>query len=97
MTLTEIESIILNDGRGIYPNWVHMRFLITNDSIVIKHGYSEPYGGRFNYRFAISNDAMSLSFPPSNILAPTLFTEPFRQPKVGDIVRSTIGCEKNFI
>lgn len=94
MTLTEIESIILNDGRGIYPNWVHMRFLLTDDSIIIKHGESEPYGSRFNYRFAISNDACGLSFPPGAVLIGNPYIENFRLPKAGDIIRSTIGVDK---
>ena len=90
-TLTEIESIVLNDGIGIYPNWVHMRFLLTDNEILIKHGSSVPYGSRLSCRFAISPNNMSLSFPPESVIVNSEFAVPFRKPKPGDILRATKG------
>jgi len=60
ITLTEFDSIVLSNGVGIYPNWQHMRFLLTDNEIIIKHGYSEPYGARLAFRFSISTDGMSI-------------------------------------
>lgn len=95
LTLTEIDSIVLNDGRGIYPNWVHMRFLITKENnIVIKHGSSEPYGTRFANRFSISPDCISLAFPPEAVISEIYYGGQFRLPREGDIIRSTVGCFK---
>lgn len=97
MTLTEIESIILDDGRGIYPNWVHMRFLITkNNELIIKHGGSIPYGSRLGYRYAVSYDSMSVQFPPDAVLVSSEFCGDYRLPKPGDILRSTIGPFKTL-
>lgn len=92
LTLGEVESILLSDGRGIYPNWRHMRFKFTDDSILIKHGDSFPYGARLGNIFNINNDMKQISFPPSSIIAPSEFYSDFRLPKSGDIVRFTNGA-----
>lgn len=95
LTLTEIESIVLDNGRGIYPDWIHIRFLITkNNEIIIKYGNSEPYGCRLASRYSISYNNMSLSFPPENVIANSSYCKEFRLPKKGDIIRSTVGCFK---
>ena len=95
ITLGEIESIIFSDGTGIYPNWKHIRFLITDgNEILVRHGDSEPYGARLNYIFSLSTDGCSLSFPPGNVVAQSEYYSNFRIPKSGDIIRSTIGTEK---
>lgn len=94
LTLTEFSSIILNNGIGIYPNWLHMRFLLLDNEIIIKYGESQPYGARLGNRFLISNDLLSIQFPPESIIAPSVYYSTFRAPKSGDIIRSTIGTEK---
>ena len=50
----DIESIQLRDGRGIYPDWRHLRFLCDGKDILIRHGRSSPYGGRISGLFMIS-------------------------------------------
>lgn len=62
--LSEIASIVLKNGRGIYPNWEYERFLITNKHILIKHGISEPYGARLGTNFNIGMNHMDITFPP---------------------------------
>lgn len=84
----EISSIVLNDGRGIYPNWQYMRFLIKdNGDILIKHGKSEPYGARLIGSFMVSYDGFSISFPKGDIISPTEYYTKFRFPVEGDIIR----------
>lgn len=91
LTLSEIDSIVLNDGRGIYPNWKHMRFKVFQDHILIQHGDSVPYGGRLGTMFNVSNDRLQISFPPGSILVPTDYYSEYRNPKAGDILRLTNG------
>lgn len=88
-TLPEVESIVLSSGRGIYPNWKHLRFKVYDDIIFVQHGDSEPYGARLGNMFSLSGDKTKISFPPSSILAEVNY--PFRQPVVGDILRVTNG------
>lgn len=95
-TFSEIDSIFLEDGRGIYPNWMHMRFLINEkDEILIQHGNSKPYGARLstNLRFLIGYRAMQ--FHPSSFIIPTKYYTEFRYPKSGDVLIVSNG--KNSI
>ena len=39
LDFSEIDTILLKNGRGIYPDWRHMRFMINDkNEILIKHG-----------------------------------------------------------
>jgi len=96
----EIESIYLTSGKGFYPSWRHLRFLITkNDKILIKHGRSVPYGAKLNGLTMLSGDYTGLSFIPGDRgfqIEVSPYSEGFRQPKVGDAVRVTEGSNKMY-
>lgn len=81
----EIESLVLKNNIGIYPNWKHHRFLITDKSILVKHGDSVPYGARLSNIFTISADFTGITFP-GKLIVPTPFYNDFRIPKRGDIL-----------
>lgn len=94
----EISRILLIDGKGIYPNWKNLKFLITKDNkILIRHGTVKPYGARFAPSFMPSGDFKSISFPKTekgiNIESSSFYNEWFRQPKFGDILRVTDGAK----
>lgn len=86
--LNEISSIVLSDGRGIYPNWKYLRFMILESSILVKHGDSEPYGARLVPTFNPSYDYESFSFP-LNAIQSTSYYSTYRLPETGDILRAT--------
>jgi hypothetical protein len=95
LTLHEVESIVLKSGRGVYPSWKFLRFMVTHDDrIIVRHGKSVPYGARISGLSMISGDMKSLYFSPSKdgvqIESSPLYGE-FRQPRVGDTVRVTEG------
>ena len=94
ITLTEFDSIVLSNGVGIYPNWQHMRFLLSDNEIIVKHGSSEPYGARLGYRFSLAIDGSSIQFPADSIVAPSNYYTNFRKPQAGDIIRTTSGINK---
>lgn len=90
--LDEIESIILNDGRGVYPDWRHVRFLIKPDlTIMVQHGKCEPYGDRLASEFVVSFDKKTFSFKRDNVLSELNGFKPFREPIIGDFICSTDG------
>lgn len=89
--LNEFDSIEMKDGKGFYSDWKHLRFLIGDKFIFVKHGISEPYGARLSYIFNISYDGTTVSFPPGNPVLPSDYYGEFRAPKQGDIIRSTIS------
>lgn len=90
--LYEIESIFLNNGRGIYPDWKHLRFLITKDmDILIKYGDSKPYGARLTHLFNISIDGIDITLSTPELLPETMFYSGYRYPRAGDILRYTNG------
>lgn len=90
--LYEIEGIMLSNGRGIYPDWKHMRFMITDSmDILIRYGLSKPYGARLTGLFNISIDGMDLSLCTSDLLPETIYYSEYRYPHVGDIIRYTRG------
>lgn len=93
LQLNEIDSFVLSNGRGVYPNWKHLRFQILDDSIFVQHGDSVPYGGRLGNVFSISSDNRQIAFPPGSVLADTPYQ--FRLPRVGDIVCATDGHKKS--
>lgn len=86
--LDEVESIVLSSGKGIYPNWRHLRFLITNNEILIQHGNSFPYGGRLQLNYTISYDHMTVNFAPGDLYVPSIYAKSFREPKIGDTLVS---------
>ena len=90
-SLPEIDSIVLDDGRGIYSNWMHLRFYITDNEIFIVHGLSEPYGARLSTRFKYSYNFMEVSFDPSNVVLKSSYYGNFRYPKAGDFLVSSDG------
>lgn len=100
LLLHEIDRIQLRNGRGIYPNWRHLRFMLKKDKLLIQHGKSYPYGARLNGAFDVSSDHMAIYFKPGNRglqLDPSSFyTEGFRQPKVGDTIKVTEGHNKQY-
>lgn len=90
--LYEIEGIVLNSGKGIYPNWAHMRFLITdNMEILIRYGSSEPYGARLTYSNNISFDGLSVRLNTADLIQDSVFYPGFRYPIAGDVLRLTKG------
>jgi hypothetical protein len=96
LTFQEIDSIVLKSGRGFYPSWKFLKFLITKeDRILVKHGLSEPYGARLSGLSMVSADATMLYFKPSATgmfqIEPSPVYGDFRQPRVGDAVRATEG------
>lgn len=92
MDLDEIESIVLKDGRGIYPNWKYLRFLIKPDlTMLIQHGKCEPYGDRLASEFIVSYDRKTFSFKRDNVLSELSGFKPFRLPIIGDFICSTDG------
>jgi len=93
----EIDNIILFDGRGAYPNWKYLKFLISGEKekILIKHGQIKPYGARLNGLLYLSGDLKSLTFSRTNmginIESSSFYNEWFRQPRIGDYIRATDG------
>jgi hypothetical protein len=96
----EISSILTSSGKGFYPNWKHMRFKISKDKILVKHGTSRPYGARLNGLMYVSGDYSSLTFSAGKdgiaLEDSSFYGEGFRQPKVGDAVRITEGLGKTI-
>lgn len=90
--LYEIDGIILTNGRGIYPDWRHMRFLITDSyDILIRYGSSKPYGARLTNLFNISIDGQDIMLNTADLIPDSIFYPGFRYPQVGDILRYTRG------
>jgi len=85
----EIDSIIMKNGVGYYPNWKHLRFLYTGKEILIKHGDSLPYGARLTTSYGLSEDRLEVSFTPGQIVIPSEYYSDFRLPRFGDIIRSS--------
>lgn len=97
----EIESIVLNSGRGLYPDWKHLRFLITSSNkLLVRHGRSEPYGARLNNVTMLSGDFRSITFSAGSegvSLEPSPFyPQGFRQPRTDDIIRVTEGISRSY-
>lgn len=90
ISLSEIDSIHLKN-KSIFPDINHIRFLITDNEILIKYCDSERYGALFNPMFKYAIGQMSVSFPPYQILQEK---EKFRFPKIGDIFVITDRCNK---
>lgn len=95
LTFQEIDSVITKSGKGFYPNWKFLKFMVTpDDRLLVKHGKSEPYGARLSGLSMVSSDSTMLYFRPSEkgiqIESSPLYGE-FRQPRVGDTVRVTEG------
>lgn len=87
----EIEAIVLNTGIGIYPNWVHQRFMYNKDGyIFLKCGDSEPYGGRLSSIFSLGIGGQTITFQKNNVLAQTGFPL-FRLPEPHDVLNVTQG------
>lgn len=87
----EIESIIFKNGIGIYPNWKKMKFMITDDDILILHGRLEPYGGRIKglINFSGAYDYMMLNMSKHGLILDTksFYGRDFRPPRDGDTLR----------
>lgn len=91
--LSEISSIILSDGRGVYPNWCYMRFLISDkDELFIRYGESTPYGARLNTHFSRNYDNSAFLFPV-NPVPNTQYYENYRLPTTNDILRASDNGE----
>ena len=94
LLFSDIDSIILKDGTGRYPNWRHLRFLIDDkNEIYIQHGKSEMYGARLSTLYSLSYDNSSISYNSGAIVLPDEINGRFRQPASGDIIR--VGYGKN--
>lgn len=96
LTLQEIDSVITSSGKGYYPNWKFLKFMLTNDDrILVRHGKSEPYGARISGLSMVSSDTTMLYFKPSERGLVQIESSPmygdFRQPRVGDTIRVTEG------
>lgn len=96
LTFQEIDSIVLKSGKGFYPNWRFLKFLVTKDDrILVKHGLSEPYGARLSGLSMVSADSTMLYFKPSATggaqIEPSPMYGDFRQPRMGDTIRVTEG------
>ena len=90
----EIESINLISGKGIYPNWRHLRFLISKDGdIYVKHGESKPYGARLTLNFSITIDGLGVHLSAIDTVPGTDYYEKFRLPAVGDTLRYSDGSK----
>jgi hypothetical protein len=94
----EIDNIIMKSGKGFYPDWKHLKFLITDkDAILVQHGNIKPYGARLGKPSMVSGDSKMMYFPLSKdgimIESSSFYNEWFRQPKIGDVIRSTKGLE----
>jgi hypothetical protein len=92
----EIESLFLKSGKGIYPNWKHLKFLVKDDNnILVKHGRVKPYGARLSGLIYVSGDFTSMTFTTTERGIPiensSFYGEVFRQPKPGDIIRTSEG------
>lgn len=87
--LYEVDSILLNGGRGIYPDWRHMKFMLSGGTIYIRHGYVEPYGARISGLMSQSYDKESLYFALGedgiHVEKNDMYGW-FRQPKPGDVL-----------
>lgn len=90
----DVESFLLDNGIGIYPNWMHTRFMFRDNDILIKHGDSKPYGARLASMYSISSDRMMISFPPGRVISPTDYYNDFRLPRAGDILISSESTRK---
>lgn len=89
--LEEIDSFVLNNGIGIYPNWKHLRFYISDKEILVEHGTSVPYGGRLSSTHRFSYDYLDIAFMPNLIIQPSKYYQDLPEPKTGDILVSTDG------
>lgn len=89
VTLYDIDRIELRGGIGVYPNWRFMRFLFTDNEVLVRHGNSKPYGARLNTKFMFSMDYCSVSFQYGPLIASVNTHEDFRNPKTGDILVAT--------
>lgn len=100
ITLHEIDSILLSNGRGLYPNWKYLKFLIADGKMFIKHGKVEAYGARLSTPNSVAGDYSYITFPRSKeglrIQPSQFYGEGFRQPKFGDMLRITEGMEKVY-
>jgi hypothetical protein len=96
LTLQEIDSVITGSGRGYYPNWRFLKFMVTRDDrILVIHGKSEPYGARLSGLTMVSSDMSTIYLKPSERGLAQIESSPmygdFRQPRVGDTIRVTEG------
>ena len=91
LDFSEISSILLKNGRGIYPNWLYERFLIDSSmsNIFIKHGKSTPYGARLSMAFSFPYDMSAILYQPGIIVPKTQYYPEFRNPRKGDVIRAT--------
>jgi hypothetical protein len=95
LTFQEIDSIVTSSGRGFYPSWKFLKFMITkDDKILVRHGLSKPYGARLSGLNMVSGDMRSLYFISNSKgvqIESSPFYNEFRQPRVGDSIRATEG------
>jgi hypothetical protein len=91
----EIDSILLSSGKGFYPNWKYVKFMITEEKILVRHGKVKPYGARLGGLMYLSADLRVLNFARTNagihMESSSFYDEWFRQPKIGDYIRVTEG------
>lgn len=89
ITLDEVDSIILSNGVGIYPDWKHLRFRIKDSEILIQHGDSSPYGARLGTRYQMDFSRTGITYPSNNIVPDTQYYYNFRNPVAGDVIRAS--------
>jgi len=90
LILNDFSAIILESGRGIYPNWEHIRFLITDKSeILIRYGESKAYGARLPFTFDYRPGSDFIEFSGRLKIEDCKYYKDFRCPKQGDMIRIT--------
>lgn len=100
-TFHEIDSIVLSSGRGLYPDWRHLRFMVTSSNkLLVRHGKSEAYGARLGNVLMLSGDFRTMTLATSkdgvSIEQSPFYPEGYRQPRTDDIVRVTEGMSKVY-
>ena len=101
LMLHEIDSIVLKSGRGFYPDWKHIRFMLTKDGkLLAKHGLVLPYGARLSGLINVSGDYTTLVFTRTKNGIPiensSFYNEWFEQPKAGDTIRATENLTHSY-
>ena len=87
VSLSEINRILLKDGRGIYPNYLYLKFLVTDkNEILIQHGSPIRFGSQLPSPSSVNHEKKNFTFDPN------LLSSNFRKPVQGDIL---VACSRN--
>ena len=98
--LKEILSIKLSSGREIFMDWLHIRVRFMDERMDIQYGHSIPYGSRLSCPLFVGGDLKSLNCQVNEegslqIPANPITGKVFRDPEIGDTIRSSLG--KNIL